>query len=70
MAEQGADGPGLVELLAGMPDVVARLLAEHRPDARARCRACRTPGTGTPGAPWPCTLARLARAAQALTDER
>ena len=37
--------------LAAMPDLRNRLLAAHVPDASGRrCRACTTPGTGTPGA--------------------
>jgi hypothetical protein len=56
-----------VVLLAAHPVAVAALLREHIPDGQLRCRACTTPGTGTPQAHWPCTLAGLARAAANLT---
>jgi hypothetical protein len=36
----------LAELLAGMPDVVQRLIVEHVPGAKNRCRGCTLPGTG------------------------
>lgn len=66
------EGAGtLVELLAtAWPDLRARLLAEHRPDHRGRCRACRVPGYGTPGSRWPCVLAELAQQAQQLAERR
>lgn len=54
-------------LLAAHPVAVAALLRDHVPDGQLRCRACTTPGTGTPQARWPCTLAGLARAAANLT---
>ena len=54
--------------LAAMPDLRNRLLADHVPDASGhRCRACNTPGTGTPGAHWPCRIREAAEAAQATT---
>jgi hypothetical protein len=53
-------------VLADMPDVVAALIRDHVPDARGRCRACGTPGTGTPHLPWPCPLRRIADAARKL----
>lgn len=53
------------EALAMMPGLRNRLLAEHVPDASGhRCRACTTPGTGTPGAAWPCRIRDAAEAAQ------
>jgi hypothetical protein len=64
------DRPTLVSTLAQMPDLLARLQADHRDDGRGRCTGCRTPGYGTPGEHWPCTPARLARAAQAIVDRR
>ena len=54
--------------LAAMPDLRNRLLAAHVPDASGRrCRACTTPGTGTPGEHWPCRIREAAEAAQATT---
>ena len=49
--------------LAGLPGVAQRLLALHVPDGRGKCRACTRPGTGLPGAPWPCPLHFYASAA-------
>jgi hypothetical protein len=58
----------LSQALAAMPDLRNRLLAEHVPDASGhRCRACTTPGTGTPGAHWPCRIREAAEAAQVTT---
>lgn len=62
--DPAAGWAGFVALLAEMPDVVERLTAEHVPDRNGRCRECRVPGHGTPGAAWPCTLANLASAAK------
>jgi hypothetical protein len=60
-------GPsGVAVQLARMPDVVARLLAEHVPDQRGRCRGCGFPGTGTPYVPSPCGLWLVADAAQRI----
>ena len=56
----------LVELLAGMPDVVQRLIVEHVPDENNRCRGCTLPGTGRPNEPWPCSLRKLAEQARRL----
>jgi hypothetical protein len=50
----------LAVALAAMPDVVAVLVRDHVPDARGRCIACGTPGTGTPHLPWPCPLRQVA----------
>jgi hypothetical protein len=47
---------GLAAQLARMPEVVARLLAEHVPVRHGRCRGCGRPGTGTPHVPSPCAL--------------
>lgn len=58
----------LAAVLAAMPAVTARLLADHRDDGRGRCTGCTTPGTGTPRAEWPCTLYRLAREAQRIAE--
>lgn len=49
--------------LANLPGVAQRLLAEHLPDGRGRCRACTRPGTGIPGTAWPCALQLYAAAA-------
>ncbi len=58
----------LSEALAMMPGLCHRLLVEHVPDPSGhRCRACTTPGTGTPGAAWPCRIRDAAEAAQSLT---
>lgn len=56
--------------LAAMPDVADRLLIAHIPDEHGRCRACSTPGTGTPQAAWPCTLHASASAARRVSDRR
>jgi hypothetical protein len=55
-----------IAVLAEMPDLWARLLAEHIPDPTGtRCRACTTAGTGSPEAAWPCRIRDLAAAARA-----
>jgi hypothetical protein len=60
-------GPsGIAGQLARMPDVVARLLAEHVPDGRGRCCGCGFPGTGTPYIPSPCDLWLVADAAHRI----
>lgn len=56
--------PEFVAELASTPDVVARLIAAHEPDAAGRCVSCTTPGRGTPLVEWPCVLRRLAEAAR------
>jgi hypothetical protein len=53
-----------------MPDVVERLLAEHRDDGSGRCLACTTPGRGTPKTVWPCGIAAVAGMAAGLAAER
>ena len=64
----------LARELARLPGVTQRLLALHVSDGRGRCRACTTPGTGLPGAEWPCALHFYASAAedvrQQLGEER
>jgi hypothetical protein len=50
----------LADVLALMPDVIARLLTDHTSDSTGRCRGCTRPGTGYPAAVHPCTLHRLA----------
>jgi hypothetical protein len=44
-----------------MPDVIERLMREHVADGSGHCRACTTPGRGTPASPWPCGLFAIAR---------
>jgi hypothetical protein len=39
-----------------MPDLVANLLRDHRPDSYGKCKACGLPGTGTPHLRRPCAL--------------
>ncbi|SDF24563.1 hypothetical protein [Pseudonocardia oroxyli] len=56
------DGP-MAGVLAGMPEVVERLLAQHVPDRLGRCTACRNAGSGVV---WPCTLHQIATRAEVL----
>ena len=58
------------EILAGMPDVIGRLIVEHLPDEHGRCRGCTSPGTGRPKDPWPCSLRKLADEAGRLRVAR
>ncbi|TAK32309.1 MAG: hypothetical protein EPO40_03000 [Myxococcaceae bacterium] len=53
-----------------MPDVYRRLLDDHTPAANGcgRCRACTVPGTGSPGAVWPCSMHQLAVLARKIHD--
>lgn len=62
----GSHRPGsFVEVLETMPALWARLLSQHVPDATGRrCRACTTPGTGSPGSYWPCRIREAAEAAR------
>jgi hypothetical protein len=60
---------GVAQELARMPGVAQRLLAVHLPDGQGRCRACTTPGTGVPGAPWPCALHFYATAAEEIRKQ-
>lgn len=59
---------GIVAEIATMPDVVANLLREHRPDEKGRClgNGCGTAGRGVPKTRWPCSLNQLAAAAEDL----
>ena len=54
----------LARELSRLPGVAERLLALHVPDGHGRCRACTTPGTGLPGAQWPCALHFYASSAE------
>lgn len=56
--------------LARQPETTQRLLALHVPDGNGRCRACTTPGTGRPAAPWPCVLHFYASAADEIARRR
>lgn len=49
-------GGELALQLAGLGGVAERLLVLHVPDERGQCRGCTAPGTGLPGAVWPCAL--------------
>ena len=53
---------GLVAELARMPDVIARLLAEHQADGYGDCQTCRGVQQGV-ATRWPCRLYGLAAAA-------
>ena len=63
-----------VEILAGLPDGVQRLIVEHVPDENNRCRGRTRPSTGrperrapaAPNEPWPCPLRKLAEQARRL----
>jgi len=55
----------LVATVAAMPEVAARLLADHVDDGTGRCRGCTRGGCGTPSARFPCTLSALAAQATA-----
>jgi hypothetical protein len=55
-------------VLAAMPDLLARALAEHVPDDHGRCRECRA-DDGT-SAPWPCAMRLLADEARGMTGAR
>jgi hypothetical protein len=53
------------DALYPMPELWARLIAEHIPDPTGRrCQACTTAGTGSPGAAWPCHIRDVAEAAR------
>jgi len=60
----------LVHALAGMPDVVARLLEDPSADAAGRCCACGRPGTGSPYLLAPCSVRGLAERAAAERRRR
>jgi hypothetical protein len=54
----------MATVMAGMPEVVTRLLEEHVPDRLGRCTACGGSGSGMR---WPCTLAQIATQARTLS---
>jgi hypothetical protein len=57
-------GGSMAEMMAGMPEVFRRLLADHTPDRMGRCRACRS--VSGAGERWPCSLHRIADEAQRI----
>lgn len=62
----GIGASDLARELAGLPEVTKRLLELHVADRHGKCRACTTPGTGIPRAPWPCVLHFYATAADEI----
>jgi hypothetical protein len=46
--------------LATQPALIEAVTGAHVPTADGLCRACTTPGYGTPQKRWPCPLWRLA----------
>ncbi|NMI01843.1 hypothetical protein [Pseudonocardia acidicola] len=66
-AGPGPAGAGpMADVLADMPEVWGRLLAEHIPDRLGRCTACRN--VSGSGVRWPCTLQQIAVAARVLYE--
>jgi hypothetical protein len=61
--DDGVPGGPMASVLAGMPEVFGRLLAEHVPDRLGRCAACRNAGSGVV---WPCSLHQIATRASEL----
>ena len=53
----------LVQVLARMPDLRMRTLAEHGPDHAGYCLGCRDRGARTT---WPCMLWQIGTAAEGL----
>jgi hypothetical protein len=49
--------------IIGLRGVADRLVADHQPDERGRCRGCRTHSGGPV---WPCSLYGLGRRAKTL----
>jgi hypothetical protein len=56
----------MTAVLAGMPDLVDRTLAEHVPDRAGRCVVCRQEGGAS--AEFPCLARVLAEDAKAMND--
>jgi hypothetical protein len=56
--------------LAPMTEVWRRLLTDHVPTSRGRCRACTQGGTGIPTVQWPCGPRRIAEAAAQCHADR
>jgi hypothetical protein len=55
----------IASILAGMPDLVHRILSEHVPDDRGRCQECRG---SSPTAAWPCVLREMGEEAREIRD--
>jgi hypothetical protein len=55
--------------LSTQAGVIEVLMAAHGPTATGLCRACTTPGRGTPQKRWPCALWMLAAAARGMRAE-
>jgi hypothetical protein len=53
-------------ILAGMPDLRRRFLAEHAPDRIGRCQECRN--GSSPATEWPCLPYRIALEAQQIAE--
>jgi hypothetical protein len=68
--EDATEASAVAAQLACMPDVVARLLAEHVPDRNGRCLGCGFPGTGSPYLRSPCGLWLVAEAARRFAQRR
>jgi hypothetical protein len=51
-------------------DVIETLLSTHVPNVDGLCRACTTPGRGTPQKKWPCSMWSLADAARQARAKR
>ncbi|HXV94375.1 MAG TPA: hypothetical protein VD813_13805 [Pseudonocardia sp.] len=66
MTDQWHPATGIARALSTMPELWARLLADHVPDSGGRCQACTKAGTGLPGQRWPCTIYALADQARDL----
>lgn len=56
----------MAQVMSGMPDVWRRVLAEHVPDERGRCHACRDERGIS--APWPCVTRGIAEQAKRIHD--
>lgn len=56
----------MAQVMSSMPDVWRRVLAEHVPDERGRCRACRDEYGVAAG--WPCLTREIAEQAKRIHD--
>lgn len=56
----------MAQVMSGMPDVWRRVLAEHEPDERGRCLACRNEQGIS--AEWPCVTRGIAEQAKRIHD--
>ena len=64
------DGWAAAVELAPMTRMWQRLLENHVPTPRGRCRGCTQGGTGIPAVVWPCGPRTLAEAAATLHARR